>query len=73
MSPLMVPIRSQTNPINTTPLYFSKIHFNIILPPSLGLNYVGLEVVTAVVMKNSIFWDTMSCSPFKGSRRFAVT
>jgi hypothetical protein len=26
---------------------------------------VGFEVLTAVVMKSSIFWDVMPCSPLK--------
>jgi hypothetical protein len=30
-SPQLVPILSQINPIHNTPLYFSKIYFNIIL------------------------------------------
>jgi hypothetical protein len=30
----------------------------------------GFEVLTAVVMKSSIFWDITSCSPFKANRRF---
>jgi hypothetical protein len=33
----LVPILSQIDPIHTTPCYPSKIHFNIIFPPSLGL------------------------------------
>jgi hypothetical protein len=33
MSPPLVPILSQMSPVHTTPLYFSKVHFNIILPP----------------------------------------
>jgi hypothetical protein len=32
--------------------------------------HVGFEVLTAVVMKNSIFWDTAPCSPLKVSRCF---
>jgi hypothetical protein len=30
-SPALLPIVSQTNSVHTTPVYFSKIHFNIIL------------------------------------------
>jgi hypothetical protein len=32
-SPVLVPILSQINLVQTTPSYFSKIHFNIIHPP----------------------------------------
>jgi hypothetical protein len=31
---------------------------------------VGFEVLTAVVMKSSIFWDVSPCSPLKVNRRF---
>jgi hypothetical protein len=34
---------------------------------------VGFEVLTAVVMKSSIFWDIMSCSPLKVTPRFGGT
>jgi hypothetical protein len=33
-SPPLVPILSQINPVHTTPSYLSKIHFNIIHPPT---------------------------------------
>jgi hypothetical protein len=32
--------------------------------------YAGFEVVTAVVVKSSIFWDIMHCSRLKFNRRF---
>jgi hypothetical protein len=31
---------------------------------------IGFEVLTAVVMKGSIFWDITLCSPLKVNRRF---
>jgi hypothetical protein len=36
-------------------------------------NFVGFEVLTVVVMKNSIFLDTMSCSPLKVNQCFGET
>jgi hypothetical protein len=29
-------------------------------------NYIGFEVLTAVVMKSSIFWDISPCIPVHG-------
>jgi hypothetical protein len=34
---------------------------------------VGFEVLTAVVMKNTIFWDITSSRPLKVNRRFGGT
>jgi hypothetical protein len=34
---------------------------------------VGFEVLTAVVMKSTIFWDITPCSPLKVNRRFGGT
>jgi hypothetical protein len=33
----------------------------------------GFEVLTAVVMKNQIFWDATLCSPVEANRRFEGT
>jgi hypothetical protein len=35
--------------------------------------HVGFEVLTAVVMKSSVFWDKMPCSPLKINRHFGGT
>jgi hypothetical protein len=35
--------------------------------------FVGFEVLTAVVMKSTIFWDITPCSPLKFNRRFGGT
>jgi hypothetical protein len=36
-------------------------------------NYVGFEVLTAVVMKSTIFWDITPCISMKVNRRFGGT
>jgi hypothetical protein len=30
-------------------------------------DFVGFEVLTAMVMKSSVFWDIMACSPLKAN------
>jgi hypothetical protein len=35
--------------------------------------YVELEILTAVAIKSSIFWDIAPCSPLKINRRFGGT
>jgi hypothetical protein len=37
------------------------------------LRFVGSEVLTAVVMKSSMFWDITPCSQLKVNRRFTGT
>jgi hypothetical protein len=34
---------------------------------------VGSEVLTAVAMRSSVFWDMKPCSPLKVNRRFGRT
>jgi hypothetical protein len=41
--------------------------------PQFILNLVGFEVLTAVVMKSTIFWDVTPCSPLKVNRCFGGT
>jgi hypothetical protein len=36
-------------------------------------HYIGFEVLTAVVMKSSIFWDITPCSLLKVNRHFGGT
>jgi hypothetical protein len=36
-------------------------------------SYFGFEVLTAVVMKTTLFWDITPCSSFKFNRRFGGT
>jgi hypothetical protein len=40
---------------------------------SIDEHWVGFEVLTAVVVKFSIFWDITPCSPLKVDRRFGGT
>jgi hypothetical protein len=53
----------------TPPAYNLK---ELSLEPKFSAKYchVGLEVLTPVVMKSSIFWDIASWSPVKVNRRF---
>jgi hypothetical protein len=37
------------------------------------VRFVGFEVLTAVVVKNSIFWDIAPYSPLKANWRFGGT
>jgi hypothetical protein len=37
------------------------------------LGIAGFEVLTAVVMKSTVIWDIMPCSPLKVNRRFGGT
>jgi hypothetical protein len=41
--------------------------------PSNVNEVVGFEVLTAVVVKNTIFWDITPCSPLNASRCFGIT
>jgi hypothetical protein len=34
---------------------------------------VGFKVLTAVVVKSTVFWDITPCSPLKVKRRFGGT
>jgi hypothetical protein len=62
-SPPQVPIPSKMNSVHNASSCFSKIHFNSI----------GFEVLTAVVVESSIFWDITPCSQLKVNQRFGRT
>jgi hypothetical protein len=49
----------------------SKVKYAIISDPERIKEYIGFEVLTAVVMKRHIFWDITPCTPFKVNRGFA--
>jgi hypothetical protein len=49
------------------PKYYNMPHFQSMYV------YVGFEVLTAVVMKSSIFWDMTPCSLLSVNRRFVGT
>jgi hypothetical protein len=36
------------------------------------VKFIGSDVLTAVVMKSSFFWDITLCSPLKVNRRFGL-
>jgi hypothetical protein len=55
-------LSSRTGYIFRKPHLKSNISFN-----------AGFEVLTVVVMKNSIFWDITPCSPLRVNRRFGGT
>jgi hypothetical protein len=52
-SPPMVPILRQINPIHTIPPYLSKIHFNIVRPPSLVLPSSLLYITTLIIIASN--------------------
>jgi hypothetical protein len=40
---------------------------------SYDISLVGFQILTAVFMKSSIFWDITPCTPLKVNRRFGGT
>jgi hypothetical protein len=63
--PPLVPILSQINPFHSTPYYFSKIHLNIMLPPTSRSSYCSLSFWLSA--QNPIYIPLLShacCMPF---------
>jgi hypothetical protein len=56
------------SPFVSNPLKYQKAHAFL-----LAKKCVGFEVLTAVVMNSTIFWDIMPCSPLSVNRRFGGT
>jgi hypothetical protein len=54
-------------------IFNTGIYLNTILPFATRPQYVGFEVLTAVVMKNIIFWDITPCNHLKVNRLFGGT
>jgi hypothetical protein len=53
--------------------WLSWPHLLQFLIPGKEISRVGFEVLTAVVMKNTIFWDITPCSPLKVNQHFGGT
>jgi hypothetical protein len=51
----------------------SEYRLCLLNPPLTSFCYVGFEVLTAVVMKSSVFWDITPCNPLKINRHFGGT
>jgi hypothetical protein len=45
----------------------------VVLGSIVLVSFMGFEILTVVVMKNSIFWDIMLCNPFKVNLHFGGT
>jgi hypothetical protein len=41
--------------------------------PYIYIEFIGFEVLTSVIMKNTVFWDMTPCSPVVVHRRFGRT
>jgi hypothetical protein len=49
------------------------VYFIFKLTILLAKCFVGVKILTPVVMKRAIFWDITPCNPSKVSRRFGAT
>jgi hypothetical protein len=58
--------------VNTATIYFTIMLTSFKLQLR-SVNSVRFEILTAVVIKSSIFWDISSCSLLKVNRRFGGT
>jgi hypothetical protein len=69
-----IPLSSATLRIHEAPHFRSSSHQHIIFKPSFESHslkfFVGSEVLTEVVMKNSTFSDISPCSPLRVNWRF---
>jgi hypothetical protein len=53
-----------------TPVQFRKFFMTQKLDMQMNTKICRICVLTAVVIKNSIFWDITPCVPFKANRHF---
>jgi hypothetical protein len=69
------PILSFSLSLSTPPLYLLSLSLSLLQVRGLVNIYyfIGFEVLTAVIMKSTIFWDITPCSPLKVNRRFGGT
>jgi hypothetical protein len=52
---------------------FAHIGLKSLNQTKIEITFVEREVLTAVIMKSSVFWDMMPCSPLKVNRHFGGT
>jgi hypothetical protein len=64
-----VDISRVTNGTHIEHLYLKCMSFHVVFK----LFRIGIAVLAPVVMKSSILWDIMPCSPLKVNRRFGGT
>jgi hypothetical protein len=54
-------------------MFFQPPHVTWLVALNQMVRYVGFEVLNAVVMNSTIFWDITICSPLSINRRFVGT
>jgi hypothetical protein len=65
-------LRSSQDLAHISPCLIFGLHLFTLSSRKSFYTYVGFEVLTAEVMKSTVFWDMRSCSSLNVNRRFGV-